>query len=166
MLPQQQHAKEIRAKLWNPPNAPPDKGINLRNGRSADSRLVDLTPRRIRVWREAQELTKLCERRVIIVFNKMMSQIAEGLDTPVALLKGEARNRPLVSYRQAAYCIVYRLTGYSIAQIGKLFKRDHTTILHAIKKMRLHVEAVAAELPADASAVEWAKALKRRIDAR
>ncbi len=51
--------------------------------------------------------------------------------------KSPARSRDLVKYRQAAMADIYVLCPHlSLPQIGKLFGgRDHTTCLHAIKKL-------------------------------
>jgi hypothetical protein len=139
----------------NPPNAVIDTGIDLKR------KYPPLVPSRVIRWREAQIFADS-------VFNtrlmRMMGEVAEGFGMPIIKLKGEARTWPLVHYRQAFYCIMVRFSGYSISRIAKGLNRDHCTLVRGMRKMQPHMAAVAAELPADASPIEWAKALKRRID--
>lgn len=144
----------LRKRLFDPPNAVPDTGIDLK--RKAPCR----TPERIVRWREAQEFANTVWQSK---FKRLIAEIAEGLDTPIVILKGDARTFPLVKYRQAAYAIMCRFSGYSLAKVATGFNRDHSTLVHALKKIQPMVAAVAAELPADASAIEWARAMKRRI---
>lgn len=144
----------LRQKLLKPPNAVPDTGIDLKRPKSS------WVPARILRFREAQELANTVWQNK---FHRLMGEISRGLDTIPALLRGESRTWPLVKYRQIAYVVMYRFSGYSIAKIGHGFNKDHSTVVNALKKMKPHIAAVAAELPADAPAIEWARALKRRI---
>lgn len=51
-------------------------------------------------------------------------------------LKCRIRTAPVVLVRHfVAYCI-HRQTKLSIAGIGRLFERDHTSIMHGLNKMR------------------------------
>jgi chromosomal replication initiation ATPase DnaA len=38
-------------------------------------------------------------------------------------------------WRQLAYLLSYELTGCTLTQIGKVMKRDHTSLLHGIKQI-------------------------------
>lgn len=50
------------------------------------------------------------------------------------------RARPLVIARHEAMWRCFKETPCSLPQIGRLFDRDHTTVLHAIRKheQRMH----------------------------
>lgn len=58
---------------------------------------------------------------------------------------GTSRVRPIAKARQAAMALC-REQGFSLPQIGQVFRRDHTTILHACRVM-----APALERAADAA---------------
>lgn len=70
----------------------------------------------------------------------IIKQVCEAHNVPVAYVLGKSRNRAIVDARQAAMAAVYQLRpDMSCPQIGKLFNRDHTTVLYAIVKLGVHV---------------------------
>lgn len=52
------------------------------------------------------------------------------------MLIGPKRDKDTVAWRQLAYILCVELTKCSIAQIGRVLGRDHTTILHGIKRIK------------------------------
>jgi len=56
-------------------------------------------------------------------------------------LVGKSRSRPLTNARHVAMYLVRECTGLSLLKIGELFERDHTTVMHGLKK----VEALMGE---------------------
>lgn len=50
-------------------------------------------------------------------------------------LLGEGRTGAVLQARQAAMTLAHRLLGYSLPRIGRLVGRDHTTVLHGIRRM-------------------------------
>lgn len=55
---------------------------------------------------------------------------------PLAWILGPRRNTCIVRARQEAMARVYdSCHGMSLPQIARLFNRDHTTVLHAVKKL-------------------------------
>lgn len=52
----------------------------------------------------------------------------------------ERRNRELTRARQVAMFLASELTPHSVAEIGRRFNRDHTTVLHAIKQVKDRAE--------------------------
>jgi len=53
-------------------------------------------------------------------------------------LKSANRQRNVVTARQYAFWRLYQHTyslGYPLVQIGKMFNRDHSTVIHSIKKI-------------------------------
>ncbi|AVL99165.1 chromosomal replication initiator protein DnaA [Gordonia iterans] len=50
-------------------------------------------------------------------------------------LRGTGRKSPLVTYRQIAMYLCRELTDLSLPQIGEAFNRDHTTVIHANRKI-------------------------------
>lgn len=54
---------------------------------------------------------------------------------PVQVILGRSRVRPVVRLRQEAMrAVVAACPGTSVSEIARAFRRDHTTVLHALKK--------------------------------
>ena len=49
-------------------------------------------------------------------------------------LVSASRKRALVQYRQIAMHLARDMTSHSLAELGALFDRDHTTVMHAVNK--------------------------------
>jgi chromosomal replication initiator protein len=47
------------------------------------------------------------------------------------------RSRPLTTARHVAMYLLRECTGLSLIKIGELFERDHTTVLHGVKKIEM-----------------------------
>ena len=54
-------------------------------------------------------------------------------------LRGEGRSKEIAQARQIAIHLCRQLTGESLEHIGKAFNRDHSTILHSVRKMEENV---------------------------
>jgi chromosomal replication initiator protein len=50
-------------------------------------------------------------------------------------LSSKSRSRPLTTARHIAMYLLRELTGLSLIKIGELFARDHTTVMHGIKRI-------------------------------
>lgn len=50
-------------------------------------------------------------------------------------LIGESRQASIVLARFAAMALGHRLLGYSLPRLGRLLRRDHTTVLNGIRRM-------------------------------
>jgi hypothetical protein len=66
---------------------------------------------------------------------KILSEVAEKHGMPPTVFRSKSRNAAYVLCRQeAAYRLKYELN-FSLSQIGRLMgHRDHTTVLHAIRR--------------------------------
>jgi chromosomal replication initiation ATPase DnaA len=53
----------------------------------------------------------------------------------IDVLRGKSRSAPLVRIRQLAMSEA-RDAGYSLPEIGRALNRDHTTVLHGIRRHR------------------------------
>ena len=85
--------------------------------------------------REAKELPDRQTAKAII------AHISQELDVSVPLLFGECRGAFTVAARHQAIWLIARDTGLSMSSIGRMFNRDHTTILSAIRKQNRIREA-------------------------
>lgn len=54
---------------------------------------------------------------------------------------GPRRPRPLALARQIAMYLCRELTDYSLPELGVIFQRDHTTVLHGEQKIRAEIES-------------------------
>lgn len=61
---------------------------------------------------------------------------AEAFGFDVEAVLGTSRRQPLVLCRQVAMYLCRELTDLSLPKIGALFNRDHTTVMHAIDKVK------------------------------
>ncbi|WP_236567865.1 MULTISPECIES: chromosomal replication initiator protein DnaA [unclassified Nocardiopsis] len=66
----------------------------------------------------------------------IMSQTAAYFGLTVEDLCGTSRSRVLVTARQIAMYLCRELTELSLPKIGQQFGRDHTTVMHADRKVR------------------------------
>lgn len=68
-----------------------------------------------------------------ILLEKLFRAAQEGCGVNKKDLLGKCRSRHLARTRQAMMCIVYENTELSMPEVGRIFNRDHTTVLHALK---------------------------------
>lgn len=84
--------------------------------------------------------------------------VAAAYGIPVQLLKSKLRCAHLVRPRQVSAYLCHLLSHRSLVQIGKtLGDRDHTTILHAYRKIKALTEA-------DPGFAVWVECLKARLE--
>lgn len=58
---------------------------------------------------------------------------ATGFGVTADELEGHSRKHPLVFYRQAAMAATRIICGTSYPAIGRVYDRDHTTVMHAVR---------------------------------
>ena len=72
---------------------------------------------------------------------RIQQAVAESFGVPVEKMKARGRTSQIAHARQVAMYLARELTHLSLAQIGELFGgRDHTTVLHAQRKIAQEVE--------------------------
>lgn len=64
----------------------------------------------------------------------IIEQVAKETGIPYAMIVGCSRNAVIVEARFEAIARVATNTGWSLPRIGRVFNRDHTSILNALKK--------------------------------
>jgi chromosomal replication initiator protein len=72
---------------------------------------------------------------VKIIAEKIMEDVAHGAGYTVEDLRSKAKSSDLVEVRHFAMQRVRSETGLSYPEIGRLFNRDHTSVIHACKKI-------------------------------
>lgn len=71
---------------------------------------------------------------------KIQTQVAKRFNVDLCDLKGKCRSKDIVVPRQVAMYLTRELTDTSLPAIGKVFGgRDHTTVLHACKKVETQI---------------------------
>ena len=61
--------------------------------------------------------------------------VADYYEIPIKELNGVRRPKKIARARQIAIWLSKELTPYSLPEIGRKFDRDHTTVLHAIRRI-------------------------------
>ncbi|HEU0240080.1 MAG TPA: chromosomal replication initiator protein DnaA [Micromonosporaceae bacterium] len=75
-----------------------------------------------------------------ITADQIMASTAEYFGVSIDDLRGHSRSRVLVNARQVAMYLCRELTELSLPRIGQAFGgRDHTTVMHADRKIRLQM---------------------------
>jgi chromosomal replication initiator protein len=71
----------------------------------------------------------------LISIDNIKKTVAEYFKIKVSDLDSPSRSRSVVRPRQIAMSLAKNLTNHSLPEIGHSFGRDHTTVLHACKKI-------------------------------
>jgi chromosomal replication initiator protein len=88
----------------------------------------------------------------------ILEETASYFGLEPADLVSKSRSRPLTTARHIAMYLLREQTGLSLIKIGEWFERDHTTVLHGIKK----IEAL---MPARGSVYRQVQELTKKIRA-
>lgn len=143
-----------RARLFRP-LAPPPKLLPPK-----PQPISPFDPRRIEQEIEEQIAKAVEEAPAVPVPNwkRILSECSAKYGVPIEAIVGASRSRAILPARyEAAYRMVME-AGMSYPSAGKRLNRDHTTVLHAVKR---HVEAH----PELAPAIEAAEAAARSVRA-
>jgi len=70
----------------------------------------------------------------------IVEQVASAHHVPVVDLMGRSKSRSVARARQEAMVRV-RALGYSFPEVGRIFGRDHTTVVHACRQVAARAEA-------------------------
>lgn len=63
-------------------------------------------------------------------------EVSRFYGIPLGAIRGQRRHRPLVDARHVAIWLSAELTDLSLTRLGLYWRRDHTTIMHAIRAVR------------------------------
>ena len=65
----------------------------------------------------------------------IIQTVSNFYSVPVDQIMSDRRSKDTVQPRQMAMYLVRKMTNYSLPEIGKVFGRDHTTVMHACDKI-------------------------------
>ena len=89
--------------------------------------------------------------------DEIQKKVAEYFNISVKELQSSRRARTVARPRQIAMYLAKLLTSRSLPEIGRKFDRDHTTVMHAVRK----VEELIVE---DTSLAENIDTLRRALE--
>ena len=103
-----------------------------------------------------KDMLRSYDKRTTI--DEIQKKVAEHFNISVKEMQSSRRARTVARPRQIAMYLAKQLTSRSLPEIGRKFDRDHTTVMHAVRK----VEELILE---DASLAENVDALRRALEA-
>ena len=65
----------------------------------------------------------------------IISEVGRFYNIDEATLRGTLKNKGTAEARQMAMYLIRKMTNLSLPDIGKEFNRDHTTVIHAVRKI-------------------------------
>ena len=74
--------------------------------------------------------------QAVAAFQVIVNRAAYHRRIPAAAILGRQRHRRIVRARQLVAYVAHVYLGYTLAEIGALMDRDHTTISHSINVIR------------------------------
>ena len=70
----------------------------------------------------------------------IIGQVCKFYSIDEATLRGTQRNKAVVEARQVAMYLIQKMTNLSTTDIGNEFNKDHTTIMHSVKKVEMSLK--------------------------
>ena len=102
-----------------------------------------------------KDMLRSLDRKTTI--DEIQKKVAEYFNISVKEMQSSRRARNVARPRQIAMYLAKQLTSRSLPEIGRKFDRDHTTVMHAVRK----VEELLLE---DVSMTESIEALRRALE--
>ncbi len=151
------HAREVRDRLRNPPNAVHDYGIDLKRkpetvidapAMAPNLKIETIDSISARIAALSLELDALIEKHEGMTWEMMKRRTPRIEDIQLVVakyygftrveLRAERRDSNTVYARHVAMYLAKRLTQRSYPDIGRRFGgKDHTTVMHAVKRIEL-----------------------------
>ncbi len=103
-----------------------------------------------------KDMLRSFDKRTTI--DEIQKKVAEHFNISVKEMQSSRRARTVARPRQIAMYLAKQLTSRSLPEIGRKFDRDHTTVMHAVRK----VEELIME---DVSLAENVETLRRMLEA-
>jgi chromosomal replication initiation ATPase DnaA len=160
------HARTVRARLMNPPNAVVDERLRA----ELKTALQKLATAHLTIKDQARTIEALkalpvsdSARPAEIAMGlkhrtlrEIILGVSEQLGISIQGMMSRGRTDKLVHARQLAFYLTRNLTTLSLTQIGRRFERDHATVIHGIaqieaklstdEKLRADIDAIKARL--------------------
>lgn len=125
--------------LSRPTNTPANTNVGRKAGALLDGRRS--TPQN---YRDAQTMyDRLTGPQMVLGYhsfaeqaatvNGIVQRIANEFEVPVTDIMSDVRTRDVAQARQDAMLEIRDTLGWPVKRIGRLFGRDHTTVLHSLR---------------------------------
>jgi chromosomal replication initiation ATPase DnaA len=161
MLAMQREARDIRARLYNPPNAI-EKIQQERKILQQEQEIVRLQTEVARLQTEVARLQAERGQRMVgrhISIAEIKRAVCAAFGITLAEIESARRAADVARPRMLAMALSKHLTPHSYPSLGRQFgNRDHSTVIHAIRKMQPIIAAAKARVPPNASVREWVAA--------
>lgn len=76
----------------------------------------------------------------------IISEVCRFYSIDESVLRGTLKNKNTANARQVAMYLIRQMTNLSLPDIGREFNRDHTTVLHSVKKVETQLKDPGNEL--------------------
>jgi len=70
----------------------------------------------------------------------IISQVCKFYSVDEVVLRGTKKSKGVSDARQMAMYLIRQMTNLSLPDIGREFNRDHTTVLHSIRKIETSIK--------------------------
>jgi hypothetical protein len=168
-MDQIEHYKAVRSRLWDPPNARHDDGIDLKR-RPHEVPVIKYRlppkPRLPSFPPLPQPVMRTPELVAHPTVHEIIKAVGEAFLVSVTDIRGVRRYPRLVLPRQIAMALARRLTLQSLPEIGRnMGGRDHTTVYHASVKPGIValIREVESEMGDSLDPFAWAQAIRRAL---
>lgn len=94
---------------------------------------------------------------VAMTVEKILNRVAQKYEVSVESIKGTRRTKSIVQARHVAIYLIRELTAMSFPQLGKLFSKDHSSVMSSYNKIE---EAIKKEDPFALEIRELQRAIK------
>jgi len=122
----------VQAPALAPPVSPSVSPARLTTTNALQQQVAELTARLQAMMREDQSPLVAPSR-----IKPVISAVAKYYGVSLCDLVAFRRPRNVVRARQVAMYLAKALTKHSLSAIGRVFERDHTTVLHAVRQIEL-----------------------------
>lgn len=135
MLAAQKHARDVRNKLWNPPNAVHSTELDIACSPARRRATVE-NSRRARLQRLILDYEKIAARRKerlarSSIFERIIDAVCRHYNIVRRALMSERKTPAHIRPRFAVYFLAFEMTGLTLAQIGRgVGGRDRTTAIN------------------------------------
>ena len=96
--------------------------------------------------REAVRVVMKLQDDPSLSLENVVRRVSEEGQIPFEDLMGRSRRREIAPLRQAVYYLYSTKFDRCYAGIGRIMRRDHTTIINGVKKIKRELEKYTAEL--------------------
>jgi hypothetical protein len=96
--------------------------------------------------------------------NDILRAVCREFDITIVELLSDRRSADVVRPRHIAFVLCKHLTTCSLSEIGRRFGgRDHSTVLHGVRKLARFLAATKDGMPHDATPAQWVRAMREHM---